>query len=58
MAGPIRPSELKNKELRSDMHRKLKKQKQKTKTERRKQLAREEKKDPSLKEVGTPMFLF
>lgn len=48
---PIRPSELKNKDKRAKLYQKLKLEKAKRKSERRKQLAKEEAKNPELKEV-------
>lgn len=48
---PIRPSELKNKDIRSSVYKKQKLEKQKQKAEKRKQRAKEEEKNPELKEV-------
>lgn len=50
---PILPSDIKNKDKRSDIYKKQKLEKQKQKAEKRKQRAKEEEKNPELKEVSS-----
>jgi ribosome production factor 1 len=47
----ILPSDIKNKHKRENLYHKLRKEKAKAKSDRRKQLAKDEEKNPELKEV-------